>query len=536
MSTTTPQSSAPNARPAPAADHATRKGKAKKSTDPAHTSKQIEDTIAQLEKSRAGDKEQEMEIEREVKKANRDLSNLLSTMEAPMSRLEIVQRKYTELLADMKRTEREHVKSKKRADQLQKEKDTARSELTKMTSQKDRLEKLCREMQKDNKKLKDEHRALSENETKLREELHKRLEGLAFDVKDLIDHNENPESTPANIESDELFRHKFKSFIDQYELREIQFSSLMRNKELELQYQVARSEQTRKAQEEEQRKTRQLTTQVATFSQTEAELRSQLNIYVEKFKQVEDTLNNSNELFTTFRKEMEEMSKTKKKLEKDNSALTRNKELTSANVFQMAEERQTHLKELELLRKKNENLEKLCRGMQAQGRGGAVMQQAQQQARLAHQQQAARNAQQPLQREGPSTQLHNGQAMAHSAGSDLVDDLDEEGTESDYEYDDELDESEGIEYEDDGEEEAHARAVLQHSAGTNPGMGMSGKLPEGQRALPTYGPSPPPPALPPDFKARPVSTQRLGDTAGDSRRGAGILEGGKQVAVNGTGH
>lgn len=71
-----------------------------------------------------------------------------------MSRLETVQRKYTELLADMKRTEREHVKSKKKAEQLQKEKDTTRSDLTKMTAAKDKLEKLCREMQKDNKKLK----------------------------------------------------------------------------------------------------------------------------------------------------------------------------------------------------------------------------------------------------------------------------------------------------------------------------------------------------------------------------------------------
>jgi len=89
-----------------------------------------------------------------VKKANRDLSNLLSTLETPMSRLDILQRKYTDLLADMKRTEREYNKTKKRADQLQKEKDASRSELSKMTTVKDKLEKLCRELQKDNKKLK----------------------------------------------------------------------------------------------------------------------------------------------------------------------------------------------------------------------------------------------------------------------------------------------------------------------------------------------------------------------------------------------
>jgi len=71
-----------------------------------------------------------------------------------LNRIESVQRKYAELLAEMKRTEREHIKSKKRADQLQKEKDASRSELSKMTAVKEKLEKLCRELQKENKKLK----------------------------------------------------------------------------------------------------------------------------------------------------------------------------------------------------------------------------------------------------------------------------------------------------------------------------------------------------------------------------------------------
>jgi len=57
-------------------------------------------------------------------------------------------------------------------------------------------------------------------------------------------------------------------------------------KELEVQYQQARYEGQRKAQEQEANKSKQLTSQVSTFSQTETELRSQLNIYVEKFKQV----------------------------------------------------------------------------------------------------------------------------------------------------------------------------------------------------------------------------------------------------------
>ena len=81
------------------------------------------------------------------------------------------------------------------------------------------------------------------------------------------------------------FRQKFKSFTEQYELRELHFHALMRTKECEVQMSLARSEEHRKRAEDEMRKSRTLNSQVSTFSQTETELRSQLNIYVEKFKQ-----------------------------------------------------------------------------------------------------------------------------------------------------------------------------------------------------------------------------------------------------------
>lgn len=151
--------------------------------------------------------------------------------------------------------------------------------------------------------------------------------------------------------------------------------------------------------------------------------------YLTSSPQVEETLNNSNELFLTFRKEMEEMSKKTKRLEKDNLNLTRKHDLTNRNILEMAEERTKVNKEMENLRKKNNTLESVIRRMQDQGRApvgvGAL--------------------------EG-----------------------DEEGTESDYEEDDydEEDGSEEGEYDDDTEEEA-----LQAHVG----------------ALPTFGPVPPPP-------------------------------------------
>lgn len=105
------------------------------------------------------------------------------------------------------------------------------------------------------------------------------------------------------------------------------------------------------------------------------------------------------------------MSKKTKRLEKENLNLTRKQEATNRSILEMAEDRSKQQKEMDALRKKNENLEKLCRGMQAQGRGQANM-------------------------------------------NDLDID-DEEGTESEFEYEEESDEgSEDNEYDEDTEEES----------------------------------------------------------------------------------
>lgn len=71
-----------------------------------------------------------------------------------LQKIETLQKRVTEHLADMKRLERENLKNKKRGDMLQKEKDHARAELSKSMTLKEKLEKLCRELQRENNRLK----------------------------------------------------------------------------------------------------------------------------------------------------------------------------------------------------------------------------------------------------------------------------------------------------------------------------------------------------------------------------------------------
>ena len=150
---------------------------------------------------------------------------------------------------------------------------------------------------------------------------------------------------------------------------------------------------------------------------------------------MEDTLNNSNDLFLTFRKEMEEMSKKTKRLEKENMNLTRKHDLTNQNILKMAEERTKTNLEMDSLRKKNEKLTSIINQMQKQGRGVA----------------------------GGMATMAEGSTEGEYAEGDM------DGTESDYEYEDEEgddgdgEQEEGDEvsegdYNEDTEEELHPEA------------------------------------------------------------------------------
>ncbi|CAI4210294.1 unnamed protein product [Parascedosporium putredinis] len=345
-----------------------KKGKQRKAVDNNDTTRLLQARISQLEQDAAGEKDQEAEIEREVKRANRDLMHQMAKMQDPGDKIDFLLRKSSELLAEMRRVERENQKNKKRGDALQKEKDANRTELGKTVTLKEKLEKLCRELQKDNNKLKSENKTLSDTLKHSDAAWDEKLATVLSKLDGYQDAKDNPGRPSVDTELDELFRVRFKTFIDQYELRDVHYQASMRSKELEVQYHMSRYERERKRAEGENGKSRHLESQVQTFTKTEADLRSQLNVYVDKFKQVEDTLNNSNDLFLSFRKEMEDMSKKTKRLEKENETYKRKHDATNANIFRMAEEREEAKKREEESSKKSEKLMSIIRTMQQQGR------------------------------------------------------------------------------------------------------------------------------------------------------------------------
>ena len=69
---------------------------------------------------------------------------------------------------------------------------------------------------------------------------------------------------------------------------------------------------------------------------------------------------------------MEEMSKKTKVLERENQRLTKKHDALKNNIIKMAEERDRHLKEIEKYKSADTKMRDIIKTMQEQGRGGPV--------------------------------------------------------------------------------------------------------------------------------------------------------------------
>ncbi|KAI4882106.1 hypothetical protein NFI96_000105 [Prochilodus magdalenae] len=93
-------------------------------------------------------------------------------------------------------------------------------------------------------------------------------------------------------------------------------------------------------------------------------MQAQLVLYSQKFDDFQATLAKSNEVYVTFKQEMDKMTNKMKKLEKESNTWKIRFESCNKALTEMIEERSEKGKELELFTLKIEKLETLCRALQ----------------------------------------------------------------------------------------------------------------------------------------------------------------------------
>ncbi|XP_005361044.1 beta-taxilin [Microtus ochrogaster] len=323
----------------------------------------------------ASNKEQKLEkkvLKGLGKEANLLMQNL-NKLQTAEEKLDFLFKKYAELL-DEHRAEQKKLKLlRKQQAQIQREKDQLQSEHNRAILARSKLESLCRELQRHNKTLKEETLQRAREEEEKRKEITSHFQTTLTDIQTQIE-QQSERNMKLCQENTELAE-KLKSIIDQYELREEHLDKIFKHRELQQKLVDAKLEQAQEmmqeAEERHRREKEYLLSQAAEWKlqakvlkEQETVLQAQLTLYSGRFEEFQSTLSKSNEVFATFKQEMDKTTKKMKKLEKDTATWKARFESCNKALLDMIEEKALRAKEYECFVMKIQRLENLCRALQ----------------------------------------------------------------------------------------------------------------------------------------------------------------------------
>lgn len=234
----------------------------------------------------------------------------------------------------------------------------------------DRLESLCRELQRQNKMLMDDCKRVSTESQHLRLDLSNKFQDAIKEVSCKLD--EQKHESISQLKENDMLKTKLKQLVDQYSLSQQQHEQQLKQKSLELQLSDLKLQQQEEKLKQEQSQMKLYAEQVSQLLATEKNLRQQLTADGEKFQQFQEALLKSNEVFETFKQEIEKMAKSIKELKKENAFLKSKSEKSDITLIELADERERLKKQLEKTKNQKEKLESLCRSPQAERKTNSV--------------------------------------------------------------------------------------------------------------------------------------------------------------------
>ncbi|XP_062292163.1 alpha-taxilin isoform X1 [Scomber scombrus] len=328
--------------------------------------------------SRVEKEQKKTQDKKKVKGLGKEITLLmqtLNTLSTPEEKLAGLCKKYAELLEEHRNTQKQMRVLQKKQNQLVQEKDNLRNEHSKAILARSKLESLCRELQRHNRTLKDEGMQRTRLEEEKRKEVTSHFQVTLNDIQAQMEqHNERNAS--LRQENTELAE-KLKKLYEQYKLREDHIDKVVKHKDLQQQLvdtKLHQAQELLKESEDRHDREKDFLLKEAVESQRmcelmkqqEVHLKQQLSLYTEKFEEFQTTLSKSNEVFTTFKQEMEKMTKKIKKLEKETAMYRSRWESSNKALLEMAEEKSVRDRDFEALQGKVQRLEKLRRALKVE--------------------------------------------------------------------------------------------------------------------------------------------------------------------------
>ncbi|KAI5644756.1 myosin-like coiled-coil protein domain-containing protein [Phthorimaea operculella] len=341
---------------------------------PAEVQKQQEEVQKQQEEVQKKSKKEDKNSKKDDKVVEQFMKSLnsISNMDEKFS---AVCKKYVQTAEDNKKLQFYIKQSDKRHALLQKEKEHLQHEYNKTILVKSKLENLCRELQKQNKAIKEESLLKIREEEERRKETQTKFQNTLSEITALLQQNneKNVKLRDDNISMSE----KFKSVVQQYQLREQQVDKMAKQMALESQLADAKMQKSNLEHQAEREKilaemeqmkvtVAQYRAKVVELQGIEAALKGQLAVYTDKYDEFQNALVKSNQVFGGFKEQMEMMSKKIKKLEKESLSWKKRWETSQTALLDMCGERQATEERVSATTRQLQHMQSLCRTLQAE--------------------------------------------------------------------------------------------------------------------------------------------------------------------------
>ncbi|XP_055701959.1 alpha-taxilin [Phlebotomus papatasi] len=299
-------------------------------------------------------------------KVEEQLVKSMSSME-PDDKIHNLVKKYVDLEKETRKLGSVAKQQEKRLDLIQKEKENLQQEYNKAILTKSKLESLCRELQRQNKSIKDESFAKIREEEEKRKETQAKFQKSLNEITTLM--NENNERNKKLQEDNVEMSKRLKYLLEQSETREQQVEKINMSIDLSTQLNEAKLTkiQMEAALEKEGllKEKHEILTDLKRTRQQFAEAQQQLDLYTTKYDEFQNSLSKSNSIFTTYKAELEKMSKKIIKLEKERNEWRTKFEKSNVAVLELASDKQLKDQILNKTTRQLDQLQKLCRFLQA---------------------------------------------------------------------------------------------------------------------------------------------------------------------------
>ncbi|KAI1287024.1 Alpha-taxilin [Halotydeus destructor] len=309
-------------------------------------------------------------------KAKSSVDNVMKSLtscETDSEKLVLLSKKHIDLLDENRTLEQQVKQHEKMSSQLLREHEQLQSEHNRSVLAKSKLENLCRELQRQNKAIKEESLSRIKEEEEKRRDIAGKFQSTFNEIMTLVQENQKRNELLKD-ENQELAQ-KLKQLMTHYDNWEKNIEKIIQQKDLESQLVKAKLAktnlllQTEKEQSLEEKKqliemVTELQKRTKELTANEIRLRAELSMYTLKYEEFQGILTRSNDTFSSFKKDMEKMSKQIKKLEKETNQWKAKWEISNKALIELSEEKLKRDTELHEANQKAEKLDKLCRALQ----------------------------------------------------------------------------------------------------------------------------------------------------------------------------